>query len=335
MINLNEDQDEACPLISVVMPVYNGEKYLVEAVDSILNQTFTDFELIMIDDGSTDGSLSILQQYGQLDLRVRIISRENKGLPTTLNELVDIARGKWIARMDQDDICMPNRLVSQIEFMHLNPTTAVLGSSANFMEKDGGVICTYVVPTNDAELRIVFPESPFIHPSIMFSKEIFYKAGKYNEKMKWGGEDVTFFKRMSRLGKLQNLSEPLINYRLVPGSMSRKPSAFRNILTRIIEDDMAGNTVSDERFEALQQEAKKSDKSKALFDYHFEVAKLYAWSGGSRARARVHLNKCFESHYLLLRVALMNALLFLPKSWVKLAYFKMKKRRFVASENFH
>lgn len=316
------------PLISVILPVYNGERYLAEAIDSVLTQTFTDFELIMINDGSTDESLKILKRYEVVDSRICLVTRENRGLPATLNESVELARGQWIARMDQDDVCSPNRFLSQIEFMQLNPTTVVLGSAASFMEEDGSVICTYVIPTSDVELRSVFSESPFIHPSVMFSKEVFNRAGRYTEKMKWGGEDVTLFERMSRFGKLHNLNEPLINYRLVPGSMSRKPPVFRNMLTQIIKDEIAGITVSDERFSGLQQEARKIDKTKADFDYHFEVAKLYIWSGGTRMKTLSHLSKCISLRYKFLKVMLMCFIAMLPKLLITKIYYKLKGRRF-------
>ena len=109
--------DSRSPLITVVLPVYNGEKYLSEAIDSILTQTFADFELITINDGSTDDSLQILRKYEQRDSRIRVIARENRGLATTLNDSVDIARGEWVARMDQDDIALPHRFERQLAWL--------------------------------------------------------------------------------------------------------------------------------------------------------------------------------------------------------------------------
>ena len=316
------------PLISVVLPVYNGEKYLTEAIDSILGQTFEDFELIIIDDGSTDGSLEIMHLYESVDSRLKLITRKNRGLPASLNEAINIAKGSLIARMDADDICYPNRLAVQTKFMQQHPEVILLGSAANFIDVDGISICTFTLSSKDSELRKVFPNSPFIHPSVMFIKDIFLKAGEYTERMKLGGEDVTLFERMSRLGKLHNLAEPLIKYRLVPGSMSRKPPAFRTMLTNIIIDEIAGKTLPDQRFEDLQLEAKKIDKSKAIFDYHFEVAKLFIWSGGNRAKSTYHLNKCLATKTSLNKVLLTYLLLLFPKKLIKSTYFRLKNRQY-------
>ncbi|THK43290.1 glycosyltransferase family 2 protein [Methylophaga sp. SB9B] len=253
----NDEQQYGRPLLSVILPVYNGEKYLVEAIESVLLQTYTNFELIIINDASTDGSLKILESYLQRDSRIHVISRENRGLPATLNEAVENSQGKYIVRMDQDDICHPDRFLIQMEFLLNHSDVVAVGSAAIYIDQDGRMICTYFPDTEDKVLREKFPDSPFVHPSVMFSKEAFYNSGKYTEKMRWGGEDVTLFERMSRIGKLHNLNVPLIYYRLIPGSMSRKPAVFRNLLSKIIEDEIAGINVSEERLKELQLEAKK------------------------------------------------------------------------------
>lgn len=324
----NDEQQYGRPLLSVILPVYNGEKYLVEAIESVLLQTYTNFELIIINDASTDGSLKILESYLQRDSRIHVISRENRGLPATLNEAVENSQGKYIVRMDQDDICHPDRFLIQMEFLLNHSDVVAVGSAAIYIDQDGRMICTYFPDTEDKVLREKFPDSPFVHPSVMFSKEAFYNSGKYTEKMRWGGEDVTLFERMSRIGKLHNLNVPLIYYRLIPGSMSRKPAVFRNLLSKIIEDEIAGINVSEERLKELQLEAKKIDKSKAIFDYHFEVAKLYIWSGRNRIKAFQHLNKCIFLKDKTIKVLILYLVAILPKSVITKVYFKIKGRRF-------
>ena len=323
--------DGGAPLISVVLPVYNGEKYLAEAIESILVQTFADFELIMIDDGSTDHSLEMLREYEKRDPRVRVVARGNQGLSATLNESMDMARGDRIARMDQDDVCNQNRLSSQYEFMQCHSDVVALGSAANIIDAEGNRICTYLPPVEDASLRSMFPASPFIHPSVIFRKDAFYRAGKYPEKMKWGGEDVILFGRIAKFGLLHNLSEPLIKYRLVPGSMSRKPPEFRNMLTGIIADEIAGKPVADEQLQWLQKEAGEIDKSQALFDYHFEVAKLYTWSGGDREKIKEHLRKCLAYPKSLIKVSFIYLLSLMPRRWISEFYFRFKGRRYARS----
>lgn len=324
----NDEQHYGCPLLSVILPVYNGEKYLEEAIDSVLLQSYTNFELIIINDDSTDGSLKILETYSKRDPRIRVITRENRGLPATLNEAVDNSQGKYIVRMDQDDICHPDRFLIQIEFLLNHSDVVVVGSAALYIDQDGRMICTYFPDTEDKVLRKKFPDSPFVHPSVMFSKEAFYNSGKYTETMRWGGEDVTLFERMSRIGKLHNIDVPLIYYRLIPGSMSRKPAEFRNLLSKIIEDEIAGINVSEESLKVLQFEAKKIDKSKAIFDYHFEVAKLYIWSGRDRMKAFKHLNKCIYLKDKTVKVLILYLVTTLPKFITTKVYFKIKRRRF-------
>ena len=325
ILHQNKDME---PTISVAMPVYNGEKYLAEAIDSILAQTYSDFELVIVDDGSTDGSLKILREYQKLDRRICLITRENRGLSATLNEIIHLSRGSLIARMDQDDICWPNRLSSQYEFMQNNPGVIALGSSAYFIDDGGNKICVYIPPVGDDMLRKNFPESPFVHPSVMFTREVFYKAGQYNEKMKWGGEDVVLFERMSRFGKLHNLSEPLIGYRLVPGSLSRKPPAFRRILTEIIINEIDGDFIPERKFELLRQEIGKIDKSKANFDYNFEVAKLYIWSGGVRSNSLRHLLVCNTLKPYSLKVYFMYLLSCLHGGLIKSIFYILKRRKY-------
>lgn len=331
MIENNEQQAQP-PFLSVILPVYNGEKYLADAIDSVLVQTYINFELIIINDASTDGSLKILESYLKRDPRIRVITRANRGLPATLNEAVDNSQGKYIVRMDQDDICHPDRFLIQMEFLLNHSDVVAVGSAAIYIDQDGRMICTYFPDTEDEVLRKKFPESPFVHPSVMFSKEAFYNSGKYTEKMRWGGEDVTLFERMSRIGKLHNLNVPLIYYRLMPGSMSRKPAVFRNLLSKIIEDEIAGINVSKERFEALQRQYKSIDRSKAIFDYHFEVAKLYIWSGGDRVKIFIHLNKCFLQHNTL-KVFFAYLLALLPRYMVRKIYLVLKERRFERVES--
>ncbi len=316
------------PVVSVLLPVHNAESYLRESLDSILAQSFHDFEVIAIDDGSTDNSLRTLKEYGARDSRIRLYSREQRGLVTTLNEGIDLSRSEWIARMDADDICLPDRLARQYQFLLDHPEAVVVGSAAHFIDMEGKPVCTYCPPTEDAILRRRFPGSPFIHPTVMFRKDACLRAGRYPETMRWGGEDVVFFARMARLGTLHNLDIPLLNYRLVPGSMSRKPPEFRKRLVACIKKEMAGVPVTAAELNALRQAAERIDKSQAEFDYHFELAKLCVWSGRGAKAASPYLEKAAELKPFNLRVLIVRLLALLPGRWVQWLYSSTKKRRF-------
>jgi glycosyltransferase involved in cell wall biosynthesis len=137
------------PLISVCMPVYNAERYVSEAIESVLSQTFKDFEFLILDDGSTDGSLAILKGHAERDPRIRLTSRPNKGLAPTLNELMDQARGEFVARMDADDVSLPERLERQADYLRKHPDCVIVGCHALVMDSDGDPhLC--LVPGPDA-----------------------------------------------------------------------------------------------------------------------------------------------------------------------------------------
>ena len=131
------------PLISVCMAVYNAERYVAEAVESILNQTFGDFEFLILDDGSTDGSLDILRRYAERDPRIRLTSRPNQGLVASLNELVDQARGEFIARMDADDVSLPERFQREVDYLRDHPECVLVGSRVRLIDPDGDPLCDW------------------------------------------------------------------------------------------------------------------------------------------------------------------------------------------------
>jgi hypothetical protein len=228
--------------------------------------------------------------------------------------------------MDADDICLPSRLSSQYEFMQHHPEVVALGSSAHFINETGEMICTYIPPANDSVLQEIFPGSPFIHPSVMLVKEAFIKAGKYPDKMKWGGEDVVLFARIAKHGLLHNLSEPLICYRLVPSSMSRKPAEFRAYLSSLIDKEINGKRITSEEFRQLKSLYVPSTPSHALYDYHFEIAKLNLWCGNSIIQNNIHLRSCLKLRGMNFKLLLIFLVSCMPGSLVKYTYLKLKKR---------
>lgn len=199
------------PLVSVVMPVYNGQEYLVDAIDSILSQSVSNFELLAIDDGSTDSSPRILKDYQNKDPRIRIVSRPNRGLASTLNESIDLARGDWIARMDQDDIALPHRLARQLEW--LRDTGADLCGSwvQRFGTSDKRIVRVH--STDSAiKMELLFC-SPFAHPSVMMRTE---KLRQLRYDSTWEkAEDYDLWVRAAESGWLMtNVQEVLLHYRV-------------------------------------------------------------------------------------------------------------------------
>ena len=203
------------PAISVIMSVYNGEAHLAEAVESVLSQTFRDFELVILDDGSTDRSLEIVRGYAAKDSRVRLITRENRGLIASLNQLIGEARAPLLARMDADDRCHPERLARQHAFLAAHPACGVVGSWAHRMGGDGTVWPGYVYkfPVTPAEVRAAIGyESILAHPTVMYRRDVVRQAGGYHSAFKHA-EDFDLWLRMADITEISNIPEPLLTYR--------------------------------------------------------------------------------------------------------------------------
>jgi len=204
------------PAISVVMPVYNAQRYLGLAIDSILDQTFGDLELIAVDDGSRDQSLAILNGYAQKDQRVRVISRPNTGIVGALNDGIAAARAPLIARMDSDDLSLPQRFEKQVAFLEQHPECVLLGTQVLLIDDEGAPIRIKSETKFDHEQidhAHLHRSWPMVHPTVMMRKAALEAAGGYRERYKWL-EDLDLFLRMAEVGKLANLPEVLLHYRM-------------------------------------------------------------------------------------------------------------------------
>lgn len=203
------------------MSVFNGERFLREAVDSILNQTFKDFEFIIIDDGSTDKTSEILENYARQDDRIKIIvNSENIGLTKSLNKGIRQAKGKYIARMDANDIARIDRFEKQVDFMKNNLEIGIVGSSHYFINKKSKIIGKKIPPFKDKDLRkILIKYNVFCHSSIMIRKEVFEKIGFYDENWK-SAQDYELYFRIAKYFELANLGKPLVCWRVDKNSIS-------------------------------------------------------------------------------------------------------------------
>jgi glycosyltransferase involved in cell wall biosynthesis len=207
-------------MVSVVMPVYNGEKYLKEAVESILCQTFHDFEFLIMNDGSTDATSSILSHYQETDNRIQVYNQENQGLITTLNTGCALAKRKYIARMDADDIAFPDRLERQIDFLERNPHVGLLGGTVVRIDSSGRFLDTVRSPEHDHELQKgLLKDNYFFHPSVMFQKQAFHEARGYRKAFRHC-EDYDLWLRIAERYALGSLQEPVLYYRLHPNQIS-------------------------------------------------------------------------------------------------------------------
>lgn len=218
------------PKVSVVMSVHNEEKYIKDAVDSILNQTFKEFEFILIDDGSTDNTLNILQSYR--DHRIRLILQENLGLTQALNKGLKLAKGRYIARMDGDDISYPERLDREIKYLDAHTNVGLVGTFIVQMDENGGYLkeCRYETKSEEIKKKL-WVDCPFCHPTVMFRKSCIEKVGCYREKI-GPAEDYDLWFRISEICDVANLSESLHKYRIDPRgvSISRRFDQIRSTL---------------------------------------------------------------------------------------------------------
>lgn len=216
------------PLISVLMTVYNTETYLREAIDSILRQDFTNFEFIIINDGSTDNSQEIIDEYAQRDKRIITVHQKNSGLVYSLNKGIGLAKGTYIARMDADDVCMDNRLSAQAAFMEAHPEVILLGGGFEIMDEDGWYMGTVHAPTTDEDIRrTMMLRNPFGHASVIFRKEAAIKAGLYSADC-GPTEDYEFWIRMRHFGKLAALPAPLYRYRINSAGISASKAKIQD-----------------------------------------------------------------------------------------------------------
>lgn len=207
------------PEISVLLPVYNAAKFVEAAVLSVLAQSFSNFELIIIDDGSTDGSGPLLQALAATDKRIRLVQRENRGLIATLNEGIALAKAPLLARMDADDVSLPERLAIQASRMRTEPSLAALGGGIQYMDAEGELGRAVSYPRGEAVDEALLWGSPLAHPVVMLRSQAVREAGGYSALFPHA-EDYALWLRLRERGRIDNVPQTLLRYRLHGASVS-------------------------------------------------------------------------------------------------------------------
>lgn len=202
------------PKVSVIMPAYNSYRYIDTAIQSILNQTYDNFEFIIIDDFSTDGTWEIVKQYAAKDRRiVAIRNKKNIRVTKTLNKGLFVATGKYIIRMDADDWSYPNRIVKQVKFMEQHPEVGVSGGSIEVCNARFKTLNVRSYPlTDNAVRKIIFRYSPFAHPATIWRKNLLIEVKGYNENIPLS-QDYELYFRIGKICKFANLADVLIKLR--------------------------------------------------------------------------------------------------------------------------
>ena len=268
--------------VSVVMSVYNGERFIREAVDSILAQTFDDFEFIIIEDGSTDGTSDILGSYS--DPRIHVIRQANEGLTASLCTGLELARGEFFARQDADDISAPTRLKRQVGFLERNPQIVAVGTGCAEIDEQGLSLRPKDLALDDRGCKEKLAvASPIVHGSAMIRTRVLREAGGYRTQFRLG-QDRDMWLRLSERGMLANLAEQLYLWRVNPTSRS---SQERPEQKRISDQalDLAIQRLQlgvDELGESLAYEASKKTLACHQFYVGFSVLAARQWPLGMR-----------------------------------------------------
>jgi len=265
------------PAVSVLLPVFNAMPYLKEAVASILNQTFSDLELIAIDDASTDGSLEYLRSIA--DARMVVVARPKSGLSRNLNFGIGIARAPILARMDADDVSLPQRIEKQLAFLNAHPNVVACGSHIQFLDPAGSLGEVQRYYTGDAGIRWnLLIDSAIAHPAAMYRKSAIEKAGLYHPELE-PAEDYALWLELARYGQLANVPELLFQYRIHPGSVSsRRVEVQRDRVREISLRHLlaSGYAETEAEAEAFRRIARgESPSDPANIDSYIRVARKF------------------------------------------------------------
>lgn len=206
------------PRVSVVMAIYNTERYLRQAVESILAQSYRDLEFIIVDDGSDDGGLELLRTMA--DSRLRVVSRSHEGFTRALNAGIELATGDYIARMDGDDIAAPRRLEHQVTLLDQYPEIGVVGTACQRIDEGDKFLASWFPPATDKLIRhTMIRHNPFLHPSVTMRRAVLQRAGGYDERYVVA-QDYDLWFRMASYCQLANVTEPLMKLRTHSASLS-------------------------------------------------------------------------------------------------------------------
>ncbi len=241
-LNLNLITYMKNPIISVIFPVFNGSAFLRKSINSILNQTFTNFELIIINDGSTDNTLDIISEFK--DERITVLNEFNQGMVSALIKGISISRGEYIARMDHDDICTKSRFKLQLDYLLNNPEISVVSGAVNFIDEYDNYLFRTFPPTSNYAIKNYLLKfgCVIVHPAVMFRKKDYIKIGGYNLITGNKFNDYHLWLKFVRHGyKIANLKSVILNYRLLDSSITSQFILNATTLKLLIDALMVDN----------------------------------------------------------------------------------------------
>jgi glycosyltransferase involved in cell wall biosynthesis len=276
------------PTVSVMMPVYNAGAFVARTVRSILNQTFADFELLVLDDGSRDASPRILRGLAESDRRIRLSLRENHGAIASRNELLKLARGKYLAVNDADDLSLPHRLERQVAFLDANPGVVCVGGHFDMIDAKSRRLTTLCPPEDDAGIQhlALRGHCSICHSAAMMRRDAVERVGGYGKNFTFA-HDLELWLRLGEAGALANLPETVIQFRLHESSISEtKREEQRRFCRLACEQAWARRRIRDVTFEAAEPWRPGNDRGS-----RHRYAMQYGWwafNSGERRTAMVY-----------------------------------------------
>ena len=302
--------------ITVLMPAYNAGKYIREAITSVLEQTYRNFELLIVNDGSTDDTISIVLSFK--DPRIVLVDQDHHGVAQALNTGLRLADTYYVARFDADDICKPERLEKQFNFLEDHPDYILVGSDAEYILEHGDFLFSFkcIAHSNEEVQRNMYVYCPFIHSSVMYKKDEVIKAGGYNAHAHHF-EDYLLWTGLAKIGKMQNLREPLIKVRFNPASVTIDEKWRGERFRQLKRTATTRGSITKEEGDELLAIIKKQDIRKIKEGaYHALCGKKFLADNYQPSKARTHVRRAISIRPLRLDNYLLYAVSYMPEAFI-------------------
>jgi glycosyltransferase involved in cell wall biosynthesis len=312
--------------ITVLMPAYNAGSYIREAIDSVLEQTYTDFELLIVNDGSTDNTIRVVMSFN--DPRIVLVNKDHQGIAAALNTGLRLCDTHYIARFDADDICMPDRLEKQFNFLEDHPDYVLVGTDGEYMEENGDFLFNFkcIAHSNEEVQSNLYVYCPFIHSSVMYKRDEVIRAGGYNVHAHHF-EDYLLWTSLAKMGKMQNLREPLLKVRFNPASITIDERWRGERFRKLKREATTRGGITEEEGNELLAIIKRQDVSKIKEGaYHALCGKKFLANNYQPAKARGHVRKAISVRPLRLDNYLLYALSFFPEMLIAWLHKKSPNR---------
>lgn len=314
--------------LTVLMPAYNAERYIAQAVSSVLGQSFADFELLVVDDGSTDGTAEIVRSFG--DPRIVLIRQDNQGIAGALNTGLARARSGLIARFDADDICYAHRLERQYRFMRESPNYLLAGSMVDYADMEGQYLFTYRPPgSTDQMIRgLSYRVCPFIHSSVIYRRAAVLALGGYNVHAH-GFEDHLLWRRLIRVGKVYNIPEVLMRVRFNPKSLTMDETCRSPVYLATKYEALRKGVIHAGEGRLLLEVIKAQEQSGEREEaYHVLLAKKYLWNNVQPQKAREHARRVLSTRHFTRQGLYLLCLSYLPGPMLVFLYRMLNIARY-------